>query len=36
MALCPQQAGGVALFFALVVAATAFQRLRAALRLIGD
>lgn len=36
MALWPEQAGGVALVFALVVAATALQRLRAALRLIGD
>lgn len=36
MALWPQQAPGLALAFALVVGVTAAQRLRAALRLIGD
>ena len=36
MALWPQQAGSIALVFALVVGLTAVQRLRAALRLIGD
>lgn len=36
MALWPQQAGWIALAFALVVAVTAAQRLRAALGLIGD
>jgi CDP-diacylglycerol--glycerol-3-phosphate 3-phosphatidyltransferase len=36
MALWPQQAGAVAVVFALAVAATAVQRFRAALRLIGD
>ena len=36
MALWPQQAGPVALIFALTVGFTAAQRLRAALRLFGD